>query len=519
MEEIVLKWLKTKRNYIYFSTQESSKALEQFTERISELLFSSRMHIEELEASESYIIQKRNNLLTIEHDVPTHHKQTYKSYNIDRNEYIYDKAMMYQFLDTLDEKNTPHNRSIIFSFLKEIKHRHDVLNKFIEKHDKFSYKNFFDDFKASITDELLASIYQQFSRLDFDYKAFYEDFKLRYLDRMKSAIKNIEELGIFYPFKIDHDIFEKKHYLLEINHLKFLKKDATLMHKINKFHDKYGVNCDKSKPLFSLEAYFAHPGGMLVPQIFAYFDPFKYKEKYMQPDNMYLFEFVKKSNNNLEEFVLALFDLFNMIQYSVIRFQHENLIDMIIANRSLDRICTLEELIEKQIKQLSTMPENDLEIEVLKFFYQKCKNKELTMSSKIDDLGLEINVEPIKSFAQIMLLGLQTLLGKDSSLEHIITIYENSASNLIQKYHLNKKCQTIIFNTINDLCTFYNDKQKEKFSRRLNSTLYDVYSQRQKLDFYNEVNFNFVDEFIGRNKEKFETYKPCKIGNKYLMYF
>ena len=69
------------------------------------------------------------------------------------------------------------------------------------------------------------------------------------------------------------------------------------------------------------------------------------------------------------------------------------------------------------------------------------------------------------------------------------------------------------------LCTFYNDKQKEKFSRRLNSTLYDVYSQRQKLDFYNEVNFNFVDEFIGRNKEKFETYKPCKIGNKYLMYF
>ena len=134
------------------------------------------------------------------------------------------------------------------------------------------------------------------------------------------------------------------------------------MHKINKFHDKYGVNCDKSKPLFSLEAYFAHPGGMLVPQIFAYFDPFKYKEKYMQPDNMYLFEFVKKSNNNLEEFVLALFDLFNMIQYSVIRFQHENLIDMIIANRSLDRICTLEELIEKQIKQLSTMPENDLEI-------------------------------------------------------------------------------------------------------------------------------------------------------------
>ena len=211
------------------------------------------------------------------------------------------------------------------------------------------------------------------------------------------------------------------------------------MHKINKFHDKYGVNCDKSKPLFSLEAYFAHPGGMLVPQFFAYFDPFKYKEKYMQPDNMYLFEFVKKSNNNLEEFVLALFDLFNMIQYSVIRFQHENLIDMIIANRSLDRICTLEELIEKQIKQLSTMPENDLEIEVLKFFYKKFKNKELTMSSKIDDLGLEINVEPIKSFAQIMLLGLQTLLGKDSSLEHIITIYENSASNLIQKYHLNSR--------------------------------------------------------------------------------
>ena len=211
------------------------------------------------------------------------------------------------------------------------------------------------------------------------------------------------------------------------------------MHKINKFHDKYGVNCDKSKPLFSLEAYFAHPGGMLVPQFFAYFDPFKYKEKYMQLDNMYLFEFVKRSNHNLEEFIFTLFDLLNMIQYSVIRFQHENLIDMIIANRSLDRICTLEELIEKQIKQLSTMPENDLEIEVLKFFYQKFKNKELTMSSKIDDLGLEINVEPIKSFAQIMLLGLQTLLGKDSSLEHIITIYENSASNLIQKYHLNSR--------------------------------------------------------------------------------
>ena len=114
-------------------------------------------------------------------------------------------------------------------------------------------------------------------------------------------------------------------------------------------------------------------------------------------------------------------------------------------------------------------------------------------------------------------IAVVTILSPANTWTHLLNT--NSASNLIQKYHLNKKCQTIIFNTINDLCTFYNDKQKEKFSRRLNSTLYDVYSQRQKLDFYNEVNFNFVDEFIGRNKEKFETYKPCKIGNKYLMYF
>ena len=70
------------------------------------------------------------------------------------------------------------------------------------------------------------------------------------------------------------------------------------MQKITHFFDKYGVNCDKSKPLFSLEAYFAHPGGMLVPQIFAYFDPLKYKAKYMQTDNMYLFEFVERSKSN-----------------------------------------------------------------------------------------------------------------------------------------------------------------------------------------------------------------------------
>lgn len=393
------------------------------------------------------------------------------------------------------------------------------MNKFIEKHDKFSYKNFFDDFKASITDELLTSIYQQFSRSDFDYKAFYEDFKLRYLDRMKNAVSNIQELGIFYPFKIDHDIFAKKHYLLEINHLKFLKKDVTLMQKINKFFDKYGVNCDKSKPLFPLEAYFAHPGGMLVPQIFAYFDPFKYKAKYMQSDNIYLFEFIKQSKINLEEFIFELFDLFNMVQYSVVRFQHENLIDMILTNRSNNRTCTLGKLIKKQIKQIEHIPENKWQLNILKFFLKKWDDNELTKSSNIDDLGPEINIEPTKSFAQMLLLDLQISLGKDSTLDNIISIYQNSAIKLIQKYHLNKKCQTIIFNTISDLCIFYNDKQQEKFSRRLNSTLYNVYVERQKLNFHNEVNLNFVDEFIKRNQEKFEIYKPNKIGNKMFMYY
>ena len=78
------------------------------------------------------------------------HKQTYKSYNIDRNEYIYDKAMMYQFVNDINNNDKPLNRIMIYRFLEEVKHRHDVLNKFIEKHDKFSYKNFFDDFKAYI---------------------------------------------------------------------------------------------------------------------------------------------------------------------------------------------------------------------------------------------------------------------------------------------------------------------------------------------------------------------------------
>ena len=140
-------------------------------------------------------------------------------------------------------------------------------------------------------------------------------------------------------------------------------------------------------------------------------------------------------------------------------------------------------------------------------------------TSNIDDLGPEINIEPTKSFAQMLLLDLQISLGKDSTLDNIISIYQNSAIKLIQKYHLNKKCQTIIFNTISDLCIFYNDKQQEKFSRRLNSTLYNVYVERQKLNFHNEVNLNFVDEFIKRNQEKFEIYKPNKIGNKMFMYY
>ena len=114
-------------------------------------------------------------------------------------------------------KNTEQNKAIIFRLLQELKNSFQIPNIFFKNNDKYSYEKMLFDFNEKTFDTyyniIEESCFSNTINLD-DFNDYFNHFRLKN--------KNLKEIGILYPFKIDHDIFTKKNYLLEVNHLKFL---------------------------------------------------------------------------------------------------------------------------------------------------------------------------------------------------------------------------------------------------------------------------------------------------------
>lgn len=516
MQKIILEWLKQKDNYVYCEMNANYQS-EIFNQKLLTLHLYSRIHYDDLTSSPLYIVEQSSLKTIIEkYQLPDDKELKYQNFNGKFNKYVYYKTLLYQHTKNITTTDSVQNRAIILDLINKIKLQSSKESKYVATIENFSiFQSFLKFFKEQVC-KYQNDITNSLIIKEFDF----EDFQRTYLDKIYHQLENLEEIGIFFPFVLNHDPYIKKHYLFEINNNKFQKNDVFLPQIITNFYEKYPINVDRAQQLRTLADYFAHPG-ITFYKNFAYFDPFQFAQKYLQKKSSYLMDFVSKKYD-LQKFLHALFDILNEIQFNVVFLQHKNLDLLLDINRSKNRPLSLKDLIGIQIKQMSDDPQffKSPNLYVMNCF------KKIVDSNKIHSKTLDLKKfvlpdEPayIQKLAKDILTELLVYTEFESSLNHIFENQKKLFHHLIEEYHLNKKCEKILDNMIYDLMVFYHDLENEKLTNSLNSTLMKIFNEKQGIEFSQLVNSHFEEEFTKKYASELEVYKPSQLGKKYYMLF
>lgn len=511
MKNNIIDWLKTKRNYCYYGINDS---LISYEEKFADMLFFSKVSIKDLCATECYIIEKSKDSIKIIPEIPSHHKYNFENFNVNRNEYVYNKVLMNEILKNYKAEDTLQNRVNIFRLCKELKDSYKRKNKFISSKNCLSFQELFYTKKENYM-YLIEDIKESIINHNFDYI----NFELSYIDKIKSENRGLLEIGIYYPFVFNHNIFENKYYPFEINHLKFFKKNDNFKAIVKRFYMEFAINSNKSKDIYNLENYFTHPGFQYVKD-FAYFNPIINYEKYSK-EYKQIKEHLKVYNFDYKDFIFELFEFLNEVQIICVKFQQENLIDDFRTKRSRNRKYSFRELVDIQIKKYLNRDINDFESNlvycILDSFRKQPANFIFNKNIKIENLSCYDNYpNDIKAQAQLTLDELLSVLNKSSTdnLSYIYEFYLKKLESIIRKYNFKIPQKKIFKNMLLDLILFYKRDKEEKLSKPYNSTLRKIYEKVQYMEFDNLIELNFQKEFINRYKYIFEQYIPGEIKDE-----
>lgn len=521
MKKIILKWLNDKVNYVSCQTPDENGL--DFEKKLSKLLFSSRIHIKDLEASNCYIIKIVNQKINYELERPSHYRYNFDNFNVKRNEYVYNKINMAYVSEQFSAKDTMQNRARVVELMKELKHGYETKNTFIENLKNFGYKKIFFDVGSDNVGEFVNSATDNLKDNIFDFS----DFDISYVSAMKKESKGLEEIGIFYPVVLNHDILEEKHYIIEINHLKFQRKNENFFGKVDNFFRKYGVNSNKSKDIVSLEEYFAHPGFQYSKRC-AYFDPFNNYEKYRDQYNEIESRLIK-SKHLFEDFIVELYDLLNQAQFGVVKFQHEAMLNFLQTQRSINRTHSLRELattmknkLEKGELGMQGLDYQKYNI-VLHCLINQDDDFKFTKNTIVDDLnGIDSWPIEMKELCQLVIDDIYMTTNKhhESNLQYIYDFYNNSLLKISKKFDLKKKHHKVLSSMLLDLIFFY-DKH-EKLLKPYNSQIANFITKHTYKKYDDLIDFNKMDRFTQDHQDEFERYYPFELedGNgakKYIM--
>lgn len=515
---MIIDWLKTKENYVFY--KKNTTDTKSIYEKFDNLLFAGRVHFQQLKACDFYIIRNEDDVVDNLLKHPNKHKYTFENFNIKQVESFFEVINLHEDLESISEEDTIQNRARIIGMLEKLQDSYRVLGLNMG----CTYKSIFYDVNKNNLFEFVQSGFRRFIEGTFDFN----EFKVNYSDRIMNKCRGLIEIGIFYPFKIDHDIFENSHYLFEINHLKFKKRTSQFFDLVANFYGYHGINSDLTKETFPLKQFFVHPGYQYRKQ-FAYFDPFKNYEKYKDS-----YKIIKanctKNTMEFRSFIFELFELLNQAQIGFVKFQHENLIDAIMVSRSKNRTYSVRDLAKIEIKKLQDKALNAYGLYKFEYFvFQAIKLQPsqyvFNKNSKIVDIELLKDIpEPFKQRAQLILDDFLGVLNKDafSNLKYIIDYYKNKILTLSKKYLLDKGSKQILLNMLVDLAIFYNEKDRKKLSKPFNSTFDGIYLKNQNKKLDDLIDFYFEESFIQKNQNHFEAYEPYKIVTddgrmKYIM--
>ncbi len=562
---IILDWLNTKKNYISYKEEDD---LLSYIIKTNLLFFEARVCEDYLEPCDCYIIHNNDNIIDCSIEYVVKNTKYFKSHNVNRNEYVYDRANLKEISKYFSQQDNLQNRSRILTLLEGLLHSFVKKNNFIDDSEQYSYKNIFFD----ISDQHEAKIFMDDIKLLMSNKdKYFEEFRDRYFKRIYDSHKDLKEIGIFYPFKIDHDIFAKKYYLFEINNYKLMKNDKNLINIVKDFYKKLGVNGKEDRPLFTLSHYFLHCGNYYSKE-FAYFDPFRNLFTYEKQYKLLRKDIIKKDTKNYREkyksFLFELFEIFNLIQFNFVQFQHKNVEYAIILYRSEYkkndhkkqakdiRECSFKEYIQKEEKrvfnELNINPSNQQFLSLLQELLKMNFENKLYFDStlykiacnmdsddkyyllfiyiflNIIDHGLDINRSTnvinmkylayaplnIRKRLQSIIYNFFTLkrTNPENKLKYILDKHKKDVLELCRKYDLNNENIKTIEKMLLSLLFFYNNKNTVKLSAQFNKEMENIVIKNSKVS-----PFDLQDnskKFIDKYSSEFDKYRTFSIEDE-----
>jgi len=375
LQKIILKWLDNKVNYIGLKPKEDSNS--KFQCKFSQLITYSRVNKEYLKPSLCYLIVngestkynkiKRNN--------------TFENFNLKINEYAITITSICFFIKKIFKKDK-HEVEInndIYLILDEVKQYFSIKNNYIlDEEDKLDiFKNFFSKYHPNII---------SIEDIKND-KQIFNEFKQDLKNLSKFGCDKINNIGMFYPYKFDIDVFANNFYLLDLNPYKFLNKKLDLYQTVNNFY-KRGINAN-IKTIMTLEKYFIFPN---FSKYVAFFDPFQYKKVHSK-NHKKLLEYITLKGFDKDEFNTNFLDFLNLLQYLSINMQYQELVYMITTYHYTDGLkdkhYTLKELLEKMLINVILSYNKKLAHTMQKMYDRLDKKNIRKKRITADDLGFK----------------------------------------------------------------------------------------------------------------------------------
>lgn len=543
MNKNILKWLKNKKNYVYYDV--ANDKFNDYLQRYSDCLIASRIHFSDLEDISCYIINDSGNKINVESLIKTHHNSKFRNFNLKIQEYLYDYISCIDTAKNITNDDNVRNRDIIYKLWEDLREQNYIKNISLSINKMSSIR---DTLNGFINIDLPTYFEENYFPIN--------DLKEK-LNLSNSEYSGLHEIGVFFPFQFEHDIFENKYYLFEINQIRFSRTNYIFNKLIERYYTGYGINTDKSKKLTTLHDYFIDYSTQYMGNI-AYFDPFKNYNKYKKE-----YEEIRKhiSSKKLDFnfFINELFEFLNFIQFHSVMFQQANLMRHLRNYRSKDKQYSLKEFLENKIKEIKNneyhISDDEIKYILEIHYFLQYIEKFLTVNKNTNLKELE--VVKLMDMQDSFLTNAQNCLNSylrelnkldSSKLSYLNKYFNGKIKTFEEKYKLKTEHKKIIKKMILDLIFFYsynnkfevneieidkiksanklesseamklikeNEKEISKMlSKPFNQTMKNLFEKYKKKDINTIIDYNFKEEFIEKYQKDFDCYRKNNLDSE-----
>jgi len=493
VESIIIKYLKLKENYIYFS-KSSIKIIPKIFSilRLNTLYDNSRINYNLLKSCPYYLIKNTIICEKIKYTISfkyTRNANLFFTFNMPIQDLLIAELTKFIFGNHYTEKKDFLNDIIIRNILTTLYAETKNMFKKTEE-TSTSLKNIFkeDSLNINIDEKIVDEIIDIFIQNPHD-DNMRKDF-LNIANKMKEKYIDFDEQGIFYPVQYYFDIFDNNNnYLFEINKQKFSRSTKEVENNIREFFKVY-----TGEPLQKQSDFFKN-GAVQFKNSISYFNPFILTKDQFKDRFIKLIVQIKKINHS-EEIILNFLDGLNIIQFAIIEQQQHNLYNGIIIFDSKDKEqvhkksfpVLLKDIIKNDIPYVNI--NNKLITEdfcILKTMHKHIEEHGLKgyTNIHIDNLGFKSNNVDLRNKATKILAKLLTMLNKDDE-STLFNMHKKYSNILLEKLfqqgiHLKIGNKIFVRNLISYMITddyHYKIDKKAYFNKKYQKIYFD-FKKRQ----------------------------------------